>query len=67
MDVYKGYTGRTVSMDHFYMSPYVAKALRQMGVYCRGTVSTNCLELPPCVQYSKAKAQNNERSYESSQ
>ena len=54
-------TGCVVNMDNYYTSPEAAVALREKGVFMRGTCRPNRFGFPSTVRYSNTEANNQGR------
>ena len=54
-------SGAVVNMDNYYTSPEVAVALKNNGVYIRGTCRTNRLGFPVAVRFTNAEANSQGR------
>jgi hypothetical protein len=45
-------------MDNYYMSMTASIKLKNNGVYCRGTIQTNCKFLPKSVLFTAAEVEH---------
>ena len=54
-------SGCIVNMDNYYTSPEAAVALRQKGVYIRGTCRPNRIGFPQAVRFTNTEANNQDR------